>query len=427
MTEKFSEELHPAEAAEKLLALPEEEAARKVEGLKSDFASAIFESLDPWKATGFFTRLSGGFQSRILKKMDPDDSVDLLQELRTEEREELLDRLDGLTRKRLRSLLEYPADTAGGTMSPEVLSLQEDITVGEAVERLRGKEKNLEEIHYVYVTEDQGTLSGVLPLRNFAFQEPDLKLKEVMNPDVKTVKPELDREEVARIFDRYDYLALPVVSDSGKLLGVITVDDVLDVLRQEDTEDMLEMVGISDAREESLWTPWRTSVKHRLPWLVVNLGTALLAALVVGYFEETISRLAVLAVFMPIIAGQGGNSGTQTVSLLVRGIALGEIKDGHALKALVKETSLGLLHGVSIGVLVGIIAFVWTGSLKMSFVVSLAMLLSMVVAGIAGVAIPIGLKKIGLDPALSANIWMTTVTDVAGFIFLLGLASWLLL
>ena len=427
MTDKPAKDLHPAEAAEKLLSLSDEEAARRVEAMEPGFAAEVLESLDAWKTSGFFAELPVSFQSSVLKKMDPDDSVDLLQELRVEKRQDLLDRLDELTRKRLRSLLEYPADTAGGTMSPEVLSLPEDMTVGEAVEKLRGEEKNLEEINYVYVTDAAGTLSGVLPLRNFAFRKPALELRDVMNTDVKTVKPELDREDVARLFDMYDYLALPVVGDSGKLLGVITIDDVLDVLRQEDTEDMLEMVGISDAREESLWTPWRTSVKHRLPWLVVNLGTALLAALVVGYFEETIARFAVLAVFMPIIAGQGGNSGTQTVSLLVRGIALGEIKVGHAWRALLKEASLGLLHGVSIGALVGVIAFVWTGSLKMTLVVSLAMVLSTIVAGIAGVAIPIGLKKIGLDPALSANIWMTTVTDVAGFIFLLGLASWLLL
>lgn len=421
------EKLHPAEAAEKLLSLPEEEAARGIEALEPNFAADILESLDAWQSAGFFAELPVNFQSKILEKMDPDDSVDLLQELRDKERDDLLGRLDRLTRKRLRSLLEYPAGTAGGMMSPEVLSLPEDVRVGEGVEKLREKEKNLEEVNYVYVTADGGALKGVLPLRNFAFKEPDLKLRDVMNPDVKTVKPELDREEVARLFDRYDYLALPVVNDYGKLLGIITVDDVLDVLRQEDTEDMLEMVGIGDAREESLWTPWRTSVKHRLPWLVVNLGTAILAALVVGYFEDTISRFAVLAVFMPVIAGQGGNSGTQTVSLLVRGIALGEIKVEDSVKALIKEASLGLLHGVSIGLLVGVIAFAWTGSLRMSFVVGLAMLLSMVVAGIAGVAIPMGLKKIGLDPALSANIWMTTVTDVASFAFLLGLASWLLL
>ncbi len=425
-TKEISNDLHPAEAADELLALPEKEAAQQVQELGPEFSSEILEFMDPWKASGFFEELPLDRQSEILELMAPDDSVDLLQEITGESRQEILQSLDELTRKRLKSLLEYPEDTAGGTMSPEVLSLPSDMTVGEAVTNLRQEEEKLERVNYVYVTDASGQLCGVLPLRDFAFKEPGLKLSEVMKPEVKSVPPELDREKVARIFDKYEYRALPVVGEGEKLLGVITVDDVIDVLRQEDTEDMLEMVGISDAMEESIWTPWPTSVKHRLPWLIINLGTAIMAALVVGYFEDTIARYAVLAVFMPVIAGQGGNSGTQTVSLLVRGIALGEIRSGHGLKALLKESWLGLLHGLSIGVIVGGIAYVWTGSWMMTFVVSLAMVLSMIVAGVAGVVIPLGLKKVGLDPALSANIWMTTITDVAGFIFLLGLATWLL-
>lgn len=426
-TKEITKNLHPAEAADKLLALPEDEAAREIQGLDPEFASEILESMDAWRASGLFEKLPLGRQTNILERMDPDDSVDLLQEVTSDVREAVLGQLGGLTRRRLKSLLEYPQDTAGGTMSPEVLSLPKDMTVREAVTELRRKEERLKEVNYVYVTDPGGQLCGVLPLRDFAFKEPGLKLSEVMKGEVKSIPPELDREKVARIFDKYDYLALPVVDEEEKLLGVITVDDVIDVLRQENTEDMLEMVGISDALEESIWTPWPTSVKHRLPWLVINLGTAMIAALVVGYFEDTISRYAVLAVFMPVIAGQGGNSGTQTVSLLVRGIALGEIRSGHELTALMKETWLGLLHGLSIGLMVGVIAFVWTGSWMMTFVVSMAMLLSMIVAGIAGVVIPLGLQKLGLDPALSANIWMTTITDVAGFVFLLGLATWLLL
>lgn len=427
MPKKTQEDLHPAKVAEELLALPEEEAAGKLRGLRPDHASEILEYMDPWQASGLIARLPLVYQAGILEKMEPDDAVDLLQEIEPETRERILGRLDELTRKRLKSLLEYPQDTAGGTMSPDVLSLPSDMTVREAIAWLRREEGKLENINYVYVTDQKGQLCGVLPLRELAFKEPELKLDEVMQPDVKTVPPELDREKVARLFDKYDYLALPVVGRSGRLLGVITVDDVIDILRQEDTEDMLEMVGISNAMEESIWTPWPTSVKHRLPWLVINLGTAMLAAFVVGYFEDTIARYAVLAVFMPVIAGQGGNSGTQTVSLLIRGIALGEIREGHELRALLKESWLGLLHGVSIGIIVGGIAFAWTGSWMMTFVVSLAMVLSMVAAGVAGVVIPLGLQKIGFDPALSANIWMTTVTDVAGFIFLLGLATWLLL
>ncbi|MBS3826019.1 magnesium transporter [Candidatus Bipolaricaulota bacterium] len=427
MAKKALNDLHPVEAADKLRSLSDSEAAERIEELDLDFAAEVFESMDPWQVSGVFRELSGKLQARILERMEPDDSVDLLQELSPETRQVILGRIDSLTRKRLGTLLKYPPDTAGGTMSPEVLSLPENMTVGNAVDRLRKREEEYENINYVYVTDQDGNLTGVLPLRNFAFREPELRLSEVMNPEVQTVSPDLDREKVARLFDKYDYLALPVVNDEGRLLGVITVDDVIDILRQEDTEDMLEMVGISDAREESVWTPWRTSMKHRLPWLVINLGTALLAAIVVSVFESTIAKYAVLAVFMPVIAGQGGNSGSQTVTLLIRGIALGEITDGQSYKALVKEATLGLLHGLSIGIIVGLIAFFWNGSGKVALIVGVSMVLSMIVAGIAGVLIPVGLKKVGLDPALSANIWMTTVTDVAGFFFLLGLASWLLM
>jgi magnesium transporter len=427
MVEKKFYDLHPAEAGHRLLELGEEKAADRLRSVEPDFAAEALESLDPWQSSGIFRKLTRELKAELLERMSPDDSVDLLQEIPEEEKEAVLPLLSELIRQRLTSLLKYPEDTAGGTMSPRALSLPETMRVDTAIKELRGKEKELEEINYVYVTDEAGKLTGVLPLRDIAFRDPGLKLKEVMNSDVKTVSPESDREKVARLFDKFDYLALPVVNEDGFLLGVITVDDIIDVLRQEDTEDMLEMVGISGAKEESVWTPWNVSMKHRLPWLVVNLGTALLAAIVVSIFENTVARYAVLAVFMPVIAGQGGNSGSQTVTLLVRGIALGEIGGGQGTRALVKEALLGLLHGISIGVIVGLIAFFWQGSLKIALIVGVSMVLSMIVAGISGVAIPLGLKKVGLDPALSANIWMTTVTDVAGFFFLLGLASWLLL
>lgn len=426
MTEEALSELHPAEASRELLELSEESAAELIRDLDPDFAAETLESLDPWQSSGLFLQLPDETRARLLERMHPDDSVDLLQEIPAGERESALELVSELTKKRLTGLLEYPEDTAGGTMSPEVISLPESMSVGAATEELRRMEKQLEEKNYVYVTNEAGNLRGVLPLRDIAFRDPELELSQVMKEDVKTVLPEFDREKVARIFDRYDYLALPVVDEEGCLLGVITVDDVIDVLRQENTEDMLEMVGISGAKEESLRTPWKVSMSHRLPWLVVNLGTALLAAVVVSIFEGTIARFAVLAVFMPVVAGQGGNSGSQTVTLLVRGIALGEIDRGQGTRALAKEALLGALHGLSIGVIVGLIAYFWNGSLEIALIVGVSMVLSMIVAGVAGVAIPLGLKRIGLDPALSANIWMTTVTDVAGFFFLLGLASWLL-
>ncbi len=426
MTEEELTRLHPVEAGRELVEMGPEEAADKVRDFELDFAAEALESLDPWQSSGIFLELSAELRAKLLERMDPDDSVDLLQELPPREREGVLELLNDLTRKRLKSLLEYPQDTAGGTMSPRVLSLPESMSVGAAIDELRAKERELEEINYVYVTDEQGKLTGVLPLRNLVLREPARELREVMKTGVETVLPGFDREEVARIFDKYDYLALPVVDEDDTLLGVITVDDVIDILRQENTEDMLEMVGISGAREESVWTPWNVSMQHRLPWLVVNLATAFLAAIVVSLFEGTIAKFAVLAVFMPVIAGQGGNSGSQTVALLVRGIALGQIETGQGSRVLAKEALLGILHGLSIGVIVGLVAFLWNGSLQIALIVGVAMVLSMVVAGLAGVLIPVGLKKVGLDPALSANIWMTTITDVAGFFFLLGLASWFL-
>ncbi len=426
MTDAERRQLHPAVLADRLKKLPEEEAAEKLLSYNADYSAQALGSLDPWQASSIFTELPDDKQVEFLTLMSSDDSVDLLQDLPERLRRRLLTRLDELTRRRFKSLLQYPKDTAGGTMSLEVLSLPETMTVGSAIDELREKEEKLEEINYVYVTKEGGKLAGVLPLRNIVFRNPDLPISEVMNADVKTVLPEFDREKVARIFDKFDYLALPVIDRNDRLLGVITVDDVIDVLRQENTEDMLEMVGISGASEESIWTPWSISVRHRLPWLVVNLCTVLLAALVVSYFEETISKFAILAVFMPVVAGQGGNSGAQTVAILIRGIALGEIGRGQSKRALLKEAWLGLLHGFVIGFVVGCIGFAWTRSIQMAVIVGFSMILSMIVAGVAGVVIPLGLRRVGCDPALSATIWMTTVTDVAGFVFLLGLATWLL-
>ncbi len=419
-------ELHPVELADRLRKLPEDEAAEELLAYDLEYSGEALEALDPWQAAAILQKFDSDLQADLLRHMSSDDSVDLLQELPRRQRRSVLNLFDELTRKRFKGLLKYPKDTAGGAMSLEVISLPESMKVGKAIEELRKKQKQLEEINYVYVTDDEGKMAGVLPLRNIAFRDPGVYLHDVMKKDVKTVYPEFDREKVARIFDKYDYLALPVVDHAGRLLGVITVDDVIDILRQENTEDMLEMVGISGAAEESIWTPWRVSIKHRLPWLAVNLGTALLAAVVVGLFAETISRFAVLAVFMPVIAGQGGNSGSQTVAILVRGIALGEIGRAQSRRALLKESSLGLIHGLAIGFIVACIGYAWTGSIKMGMIVGVSMVLSTVVAGIAGVVIPLGLKRVGCDPALSATIWMTTVTDVAGFFFLLGLGAWLL-
>ncbi|MFP4588944.1 MAG: magnesium transporter [Candidatus Acetothermia bacterium] len=426
MPAKKLTEMHPADAAEKLEAIAREEAMQKLKEMAPADAAEPLETMDPWESSRLMKDLTTELKAEILAEMHPDDAVDILQNLPSEDKEGVLAAIESPRRKVLSVLLEYPEDTAGGIMSPEVIALRENMTVEEAINKLRILREKGEKIGYAYVTDQFGKLAGVLPLRDLALREPAAQLTEVMVTGVKTVNPHMDREEVARKFDKYDYLALPVVDQDDNLVGVVTVDDVLDVLRQEDSEDMLGMVGVSGGGEESVWTPWRLSIRHRLPWLVINLGTVLVAALVVGFYENTIENIPALAVFMPVIAGQGGNSGSQTVAILVRSLALGEIEHGEEFVALLKEGWLGLVQGLVISLLVGVIAFFWKGELMLASIVALAMILSMITAGLAGAAIPLGMQAIGFDPALSATIWMTTVTDIAGFFFLLGLATWLI-
>jgi len=257
-----------------------------------------------------------------------------------------------------------------------------------------------------------------------ALAPPGKELRDLVIRDAVTVPVDADVEEVARLFDKYDYFALPVVDSEGKLLGVITVDDVIDVMREEATEDIYRAQSVP--LEDRVDTPWYESLRLRLPWLSFNLLTAFLAAAVVGAFESTIARVAALAIFMPIIAGQGGNAGMQTVTIVTRGIALGEVPKGEGWGLLFKEVLLGLLNGMVIGAVVGLVAFLWKGEPLLGLVAFLAMVLNMLVAGIAGTVIPLTLRALRLDPALASSIFLTTVTDVLGFAFLFLLARLIL-
>ena len=250
---------------------------------------------------------------------------------------------------------------------------------------------------------------------------PDRPISEIMKRDVTHVWVEDDQEQIARLFDHYHYMALPVLERDGRLVGIVQARQVIDILRQEATEDMQLMVGLSG--EERALTPWTTSMKRRLPWLSLNMCTAFLAAAVVGAFEETIAAWTALAVFLPVVAGQGGNAGSQTLTIIIRDMALGEIAPGDGRKALVKEAFLGAMNGLVIGTLVGVASYFWRGDYSLGIVVAIAMILNMTMAGLAGVLVPYTLKALKVDPALASGIMVTTVTDVAGFFFFLGLAT----
>lgn len=412
---------HPADVAEVLSHLSDEQATELLHRLFLRRAAAEpLGEMEPEESAELLSELDREEAIKILSRMDPDDAVDLLEELPEAQQKELLSRLGRKEAEVLSGLLAYPPDTAGGLMSPEVVALSLDMTAQEAIEILRQRVEEVETIYYAYAIDEQGRLQGVLSLRDLALARPETRLTDLLICDVISVPVKADAEEVAHLFDKYNYLALPVVDDEGKLLGIITIDDVIDVMREEATEDIYGMASVPI--EERVDTTLLSSLRMRLPWLYIRLATALLAAVVVGVFEQTIAKVAALAVLMGVIAGQGGSAGMQTVTIITRGMALGEVERRQGWYLLGKETLLGLANGLMIGATVGIITYIWKGNYLLGVAACLAMLLNLLVAGVTGVVIPLGLRGLGKDPALASGIFLTTITDVLGFGFLFLLA-----
>ena len=418
-------EQYPADIAEVLADLSQEQATDLVHRLFLRQAAAEpLGEMDPDDSAELVVQLDRKEASEILSRMDPDDAVDLLLELAEDVQQELLSRLSRTEAKVLSDLLVYPPDSAGGLMSPEVVPLSLAMSARDAIDQLRQRMQEAETVYYAYAVDDENHLLGVLSLRDMALADPDCSLRDLVIRDAVSVPVDADAEDVAHIFDKYDYFALPVVDSEDELLGVITFDDVIDVIREEATEDIYGLASVPS--EEAIDTTWGQSLRLRLPWLYVRLLTALAAAVVVGLFEATIAKAAALAVLMGIIAGQGGSAGMQTVTIITRGMALGELDRTRGWKLLGKETLLGVANGILIGATVGLITYFWKGELLMGLAVFLAMTINMIIAGASGVAIPLAVRRLGKDPALVSGIFLTTVTDVLGFGLMFAIAIWLL-
>jgi magnesium transporter len=294
------------------------------------------------------------------------------------------------------------------------------LTVGEAITELQGN-RDVEMVFYLYVVDERRHLVGVTSLRRLLLVSPETPLKRIMTTDLISARVDMDQEEVARQVASYNLLAIPVVDEENKLVGVITVDDIIDVIKDEATEDIYRLAGV--AGDERPFTPAGESLRKRLPWLGVNLVTAFVAASVVALFEGTIERITVLAVFMPIVAGMGGNAATQTLTVIVRGIALGDLTWSNSRKALVKEAVVGLGNGVVLGLIAALVAWGTRGNPVLGLVLCAAMIINMFVAATAGTLVPLGLRAANVDPALASSVFITTLTDVFGFFSFLGLAT----
>ncbi len=418
--------LHPSDLAEVLAALEEPIRVRAVAELPLEIASSALAELEQAGAphpAEVLRAVGPDYAAELMEELPSDDAAAIIRELPPEEREAVLSEV--ADRAEVEQVLKYPEDSAGGLMTTAVLAVDEDASLGEAIAEIRRQSGEEDELYQVYAVNGEGRLKGTIPIARLIVSSPSRRVREVMEPPLATVRPEQDQEQVARLMARYNLAAVPVVDDRGRLLGRVTFDDVIDVVEAEMTEDLLKFAGVRP--KEDLAAPWSAAVKSRLPWLYLNLLTAFLAGAVVYLFQSTVSRVVALAVWMPIIAGMGGNAGTQALAITVRRLALKLLPRERALEVIWKEIMVGAVNGFANGVVVAVVAAVIGEGWLLGLVVLLAMWGNLVVAGFAGAFIPVLLERLGIDPAIASSIFVTTFTDVCGFVLLLGLGAWLLL
>ncbi|MGD0462356.1 MAG: magnesium transporter [Tepidisphaeraceae bacterium] len=403
--------------------LPVEVAAGVAQNMAADAAGEIFRRMEPARAAKLISTMPPEAASGILCAMAPDDRVDLLGNLDRDVHDGLMRRFGASQAAESRQLEQYPPDTAGGIMTTQVTALHKDITVEQAVAELRRIHQELGQMSYVYVVDEQRRLVGVLSMRTLLLARLDSLLGDIMIPGVKSVPAGMDQEEVARQMRSSRFLALPVVDADQRLCGLVTLDDVMDVIQEEATEDVQRLFGAG--AEERLGSSWQFSFSKRIWWLQVNLATAFLAGIVVAMFGGTLSRLSVLAIYIPIVSSMGSNAAAQAMSVAIRGITQGRTDRKLLRHVLMREATVGLLSGVVIGITTAIVAMIWQfhHGVALGVVVGIALIIAQTLACVSGAAIPFVMRRLGFDPAQSATIFATTITDVAGFATLLGLAT----
>ena len=411
-------EAFPEEVAQGLEEATPTEAAQLLSGQSAPRAAEVLQRLSPDQAAAVLAASPERGARRLLERVEPGRAAALLARLDAEERARLLGVVDPGRARELEELARYPADTAGALMDPEVAAFRDETKVGLVLKRLRRRRNR--RIHDVFVVDEEGRLTGSVSLHELALSPTDTPLGRLVHGPPRHVAATAGREEIVEAMEGGALASLAVVDFDGGLLGVLRQATLVRAAEQEASVDIQTMVGAS--RQERALSPVRFAVKKRLPWLQINLGTAFLAASVVGLFEDTIQKVTALAILLPVVAGQSGNSGAQALAVTMRGLVLREIRVRSWPHVLLKELCVGALNGLAVAAVCSVFVYLWSGSTGLSLVIGSAMVLSMIVAGLAGAAIPTLLSALGQDPAQSSSIILTTVTDVAGFFTFLGLA-----
>ena len=414
--------LHPADQADALTELAPHERQHLLDHLDPEQLAAVLEHFTPPEIDEVAPQLAVDQLAAALDETPADTAVDVLHQLEDDEAEAVLEAMDHASD--VQPLLAHEDESAGGIMSPDVIAFRPQMTAENAIDYLRAIQPRTDVPYYLYVVDPDNHLRGVVSLRDLVIARPTTAMRELMTADLITTTIDTDQEEVLRILQHYGLRALPVLDAQDHLVGVTTADDLIDVAQQEATEDMFRMVGMDEA--EAFTGPIIPSVKRRLPWLLINLITVFGAAATVAVFEDTLERAAVIAVFLPVVVGISANAGGQTLTLVVRAMALGEYSREEWRRVLPRETAIGILHGIALGLVVAAVAWVWKGNGYLGLAIGLAMFGNMAVAALAGVLVPTGLRLFRADPALASSIFVTSVTDIMGYFFFLGLAALLI-
>ena len=419
--ELLFEALHPAEIAHYLEALPGNQRERIWPHIPAEHEGEVLLHLNDEARSVIIDKMDAEALIAATETLDTDDLADILPEMPQNVIQELLLTMEYQDRERLRSVLAYPEDSAGGLMDLDTVMVRADISLDVVFRFLRRRGEIPATTDSLFVVDREGVFLGLLPFNDLLTHDTDTTVAEIMDREVEGIRADMPAQDVANIFERRDLVTAPVIDKDHKLLGRITIDDVVDVIRDKADHSFMGMAGLNE--EEDLFAPVIKSTRRRLIWLGVNLITAILASWVIRQFDGTIDKLIALAVLMPIVASMGGIAGSQTLTLVIRAMALGQVSSTNARRLILKEMGVGIWNGLIWAVVVAAVAEVWYQNLSLSIVIGSAIIVNLIVAAIAGATIPLLLKRMNIDPALSASVVLTTITDVLGFFVFLGLAA----
>ena len=420
IAEKYFER-DPVAAAHALEAMGSGDAVEVLKTIPLSMATEAMKHLDDAYAAVLLQKMPRSLFVRIANNLDVRQAANIFHEFPEDMRRDFLELLEERKKREIQELLIYPRESAGQIMTVDFIAFHSDLKVKDTVSKIRYLAQRDSKSSYIYVIDKEGRLIGVLLMRDLLIADGSTLLESIMRRDVFSVNCFLDREQVANAFSKRNYFAVPVVDHEHKLLGVIRAEQMIAGVQEEVTEDIQKMFGASG--NERAFSPIAFSLRTRLPWLHVNLMTAFLAAAVVSFFQDLIAQITVLAVYLPVVAGQGGNAGAQSLAVVMRGIVMREIPPSRAKQLVLKEAFIGLINGLIIGTITGIAAVLWHGKPFLGLVVGLGMLVNLTVAGFSGALIPLTMKALGRDPAQCSNIILTTITDVMGFLAFLGFAA----